>query len=408
MPSSYAAMNHAWVGLSLLRYITCQTLVSATIASSLSCLDDCVGDVIQPASNSIEVSLLQTSLSFHVSRQQHVEAGLATQASHVALRRQLGNEMLRHSGVFDDEVETYARLYHEQFFQRSMLFFLHVSKAAGTVLCEAALRSGCRTSTSAGNNCHLPGDWPSWFPDEQYLLQPILGRPDFSGLKRPDTCAGLSAAYFAFNLTIEGNENFLIEEGICSEFWNVMVARDPMRRLMSNLAMLAKYPPFDTIAKPEKLPSANVLFERMPTLSNNYNIRVLLGAEVFLLPFGSITSAHLEEAKRVIERFDVVLVPDEDNKTVLNNDINVTLGIDVGVQDSRFTIVRDGDTDSFMQDLDWTDKDWESVNAANALDIELVQYARTLRSIDQQVFRHPAFSKVSATMSRAPCGYLSK
>merc|ERR1740138_753426 len=95
---------------------------------------------------------------------------------------------------------------------------------------------------------------------------------------RPDTCTGLSAAYAAANITIEGNENYLIAEGLCSEFWNTVVFRDPVARLVSHLnyywqfAEESGYGMADWI-QPEKITSPEVVFETIPVLSNNYYIR---------------------------------------------------------------------------------------------------------------------------------------
>jgi hypothetical protein len=282
-----------------------------------------------------------------------------------------------------------------------MIFFPHVSKSAGTTLCHAGAVSKCRTEYG---NCHFAFDNELWTATSN-SRQDLGDRLGYSltVAARPGTCAGLAEFYSSRNLTLEGNENFLIDEGLCSEFWNVMVARDPMKRLMSHLAMLTDYPKSFRLPTNFSISSPSELFKSFPILSNNYYIRVLLGAEVFALPFGSITLAHLEKAKRIVDGFDVLLVVDEHDETALVNEINATLGLDAGERE-----MRGRGTDSFSQNLNWTDSEWESVRNANALDFALWQHVQHLHAIDQQVFGHPAFSKLSAAMPRASCGYLSK
>jgi len=408
-PSSYLTLQatamaihiirQIWKACLLLLLIKCHASVPPAIAASSSCLGDDMSGVTSSPSHSLSlshVSLLQTRLIV-----KKVEAHGLLQHD-AAVRRQLGNDLLRHPGVFDDAVAEYARHYHAQLSQSSMVFFLHVSKTAGTFLCGVGYESGCREAGGGGPfaNCHLRKDGYAWGKDGIEVVR-----------HRPDTCAGLSKMYSADNVTLEGNENYLIQEGLCPEFWNVMIFRDPKSRLMSHLSMWQSDEFKDDAqywSSPENLTSAKQLFDNAPIISNNYFIRTLLGASVFTLPFGSITSAHLEEAKRVLEGFDVLLIVDENNATLLETDVRATLGLEVSKNTSPGEVQKKGSPDSFIQSLRWTSTDWDLVDAANALDSELWQHAKALHLLDQQVFRHPAFSQVSAAMPRAPCGYLSK
>jgi len=320
--------------------------------------------------------------------------------SHVVRRRRLGSHLLEHQGELVsehhgllDEVHQYAELYHRALSQRSMIFYMHVAKTAGTHLCSVGRANGCR---SADSNCQeYVIDGPSWSGMGKI-------RPD----QRPDNCAGLSEVYM--NLTLEGNENYLIAEGLCPNFWNVMVLRDPIARLISHLSMIQADPfrhiqfPFIAITP---YPSPQIVFDKVPLISNNFFIRSLLGKDVYELPFGFINETHLEKAKRVLESFDVIFVQEEDNDSKLNTDIDVRLGLSTPSSDLTHRV---GSTDMYRQKLNWTCAEYKEMAAANAMDLELLQYAKVLERIDQQVFTHHVFSEVSEAMPRAPCGYLSK
>jgi hypothetical protein len=284
------------------------------------------------------------------------------------------------------------------------------------LVCQLGRINDCQTEEG---NCFTDGDQPMWngsgnvaflHPEQQHIL-------------RSHTCAGISAEYAAHNLTLEANENYLIAAGLCPMFWNAVAFRDPIARLISHLSMLAD-PNNYWHAWAHNITS-NVslrrVFDDFPLLSNNFFIRSLLGEEVYRLPFGTITWAHMEQAKTVLEGFDVILVADEDNNAYLERDIRSTLGFQVVDEDIDGVALdggtdaqasegarREGATDEFQQRLQWTSADWKSLQEANALDLELWKHAQALHSIDRQVFLHPTFLKVSSRMPRTRCGFLCK
>jgi hypothetical protein len=326
---------------------------------------------------------------------------------HVAERRRLGTYLMNNSRGQEeiiDGIRNYATRYQELLAQRSMIFFLHVSKTAGTMLCDLGKENGCRLEPDF---CHVDIDeWFLWngtfgtghgLYKRERKIEKVVKRKRLS-------CAGLSQLYDRSNLTLEGNENYLIAAGPCPEFWNVMTFRDPIDRLLSHLSMLAEAGFLNEMPVTTNT-TVREVFTQFPLLSNNYYIRSLLGEDVFLLPFGEITRTHLEEAKRVLQKFDVLLTMGEGNATSLEDEIKLTLGWDSA---QKGTIHRKGTTATFRSTLNWTMDDWEVLRAANALDLELWQHAKSLTLIDRQVFSHPTFSEVSASWPRTVCGYLSK
>jgi len=380
-------MHKVWRAFLLILLRSSDSVIAVISPSSPLCSDADDGTQPHPLTS---VSLLQ------------IKTALSTKLeSHVVQRRRLGRHLLEHRGGLDsenhgllDEVQQYAELYHREFSQRSMIFYLHVPKAGGTHLCSLGRSNGCRSILPT--ECQIfERDGAAWMGDDEI-------QPD----QRPKTCAGLSELYT--NLTIEGNENYLIAEGLCPNFWNAVVLRDSIPRLISHLSMIHEdivwHGQFPFITS-TPYPPPQVVFDNMPQLSNNFIIRQMLGKDVYALPFGSINETHLEAAKTVLESFDTIFFLEEGNDTKMNTDIYAKLGLSVQSSDQMDRV---GSTDMYRQTLNWTSAEYEEVAAANAMDLELLQHAKALERIDQQVFMHYVFSKVSETMLRAPCGYLSK
>merc|ERR1719265_2535561 len=67
-------------------------------------------------------------------------------------------------------VEAYGKTYRKEFKDRSAVFYSHVSKSCGTMLCSCSWDSGCRAfgkEHNIGDNCHAfgdgtPQDMPLW------------------------------------------------------------------------------------------------------------------------------------------------------------------------------------------------------------------------------------------------------
>mmetsp|Transcript_39220 Transcript_39220/g.92339 ORF Transcript_39220/g.92339 Transcript_39220/m.92339 type:complete len:439 (+) Transcript_39220:77-1393(+) len=333
---------------------------------------------------------------------------------HVAARRILAGKIHSAStssavgGKLATFVRDYAKIYANEFKNRMAIFFSHVSKSAGTTFCICGQTNGCvgsgmdKDKDPVLTNCHAgqddpdsPDDGPHWGAKKQHP-------PAY------DTCDGLTKYATKNHYTLEGNENWLIGEGVCPQFWNVVILRDPVDRLVSHMQELAKIPTKSQAAEVQTGPlywdsestklTPKLIFEEIPILSNNFYIRSLLGAETYKLPFGAINKTHLEQAKRVVDGFDLVFIM---HKQLLQ-DFGDYLGW--SCENSR-RIAPDDFTDNLKKR--WSEDDWELVKKHNALDIELVEYAANLFKLDKLVFDHEAF-KVETECGKAECGYLCK
>jgi len=335
--------------------------------------------------------------------------------SHVAVRRRLGDAIARANGSLSEQIQEdlrqYGKRYHEEFQERQAVFFSHVSKSAGTTFCACGMRSGClgfgmeEGSDPVLQNCHA-GLWDKSAPDDSPHWGAEGNHPE-----QFDTCNGLADYANSKNYTLEGNENYLVSDGVCPQFWNVVILRDPIERLVSHLSELTRIPeksPWrfrevrvgDALWNPHNL-TPQTIFQEIPILSDNFYIRSLLGRDVYRLPLGGVTKEHLEQAKKVVEKFDLVLL----KSSSLMDDIQHLMGWTCHA--SR----RMGQSDDYVDDLRsaWSPEAWAQVRKQNSLDLELVEHARKLWELDSQVFAQPAFSSASAaSCSAGDCGFLCK
>lgn len=350
-----------------------------------------------------------TSVPPPVSVERSFETGATSDAvlGHVQLRRILAESLLNNT-TQPAAVRDYAMLYHEEFSGRQLVFFLHVSKASGTEFCECGKSSGCRAEPTnrikGTGNCNDPVvDIQLWFAGSAI---------DAKAREKFSTCAGLAKRYAARNWTLEGNEGYLLPaSGICPQFWNVIIVRDPISRLLSHLKMLyswhQKFPP-ETL-------TPDHIFKKAHRLSNNYHIRVLSGRDAFFSPFGEISERHFETALTLLRKFDLVFSMGSSN-TSLTTLLERALGWTCTecALCKRLPWLRDKSgvtTAVYRARLNWTERDWSMLRAASSWDMKLKEHADTLARLDESVFVHDSFSTFQPTCPRRSgesCGFLCK
>mmetsp|Transcript_27950 Transcript_27950/g.76833 ORF Transcript_27950/g.76833 Transcript_27950/m.76833 type:complete len:561 (-) Transcript_27950:244-1926(-) len=314
-------------------------------------------------------------------------AKTASSRAHISLRRYLARrEVLRH-----EEVAAYASLYHNTIAQRQMVYWLHVGKSGGTFLCACGNFNGC---VSPENSCHASKkaasrvEFPVWFKNP-----PAVPNGE---------CAEMLAFYQERGIDVVGNEAYLVPRGgLCRTFWNAVVVRDPIRRLVLHLGMMKR----STLVREPW--GFETVIRDYGAVANNYYIRSLLGHEVFTLPFGSITRQHLEEAKSVLERFDIVLTLDGE-ASPLADKVNLTLGWHDCSEAPTANKWSQGHVSDIESTSGWSREQWSQMRAYNALDFELYEHAGMLERLDLRVFEHSAFRDAPPHCSRGSCGYLCK
>eukprot|EP00927_Polykrikos_kofoidii_P041927 TRINITY_DN357_c0_g1_i2.p1 TRINITY_DN357_c0_g1~~TRINITY_DN357_c0_g1_i2.p1 ORF type:complete len:381 (-),score=43.18 TRINITY_DN357_c0_g1_i2:156-1298(-) len=348
-------------------------------------------DEEDPPENSVSHDLL--SKVSKLTTESHDQNGFPY---HVKLRREIADSLSQTPTSSDPIMETYATMYLREFSRRQSIFFLHVSKAGGTFLCMCGWSNKCRApdgkTSKVASNCHgLEVEYHQlWMP-----------RAFKSIPKKLSTCNGLAARHMEKKWTLAGDENYLVDGGPCPQFWNTIVLRDPVCRLISHLNMLVHgfvgFNPDNGLAIPRI--TADYVFRKYPLLSDNYLIRTLSGEDVYKLPFGKITREHLARAKSIIERFDTIF-----DLSSLSDELKL-LGWSCLESSGR-----EG-AQKYHKDMNATKRTkfvLHKFAVQNALDQELYDHAMKLHDKDMRVLRNPSFVAKLVKEPNASCGFLKK
>jgi len=249
------------------------------------------------------------------------------------------------------------------------LFFLHISKASGTMMCNCGKE---QNYSNKGNNCHgLEEDWPYW---GEHDVEPYAR----TFPKKSKDCRKLGELLEENGSTIEGNENFLANEGkLCNQFTNVVVMRHPINRLASHIQFMTQRAKNVTFQE---------IWERWPYLMSNYAARNLGGEHVARLSIDDLQKrAGLLEPflKQTLHDFDAVFVLDSNLKDALK----MRLGWACPNATGRTSTLRGG-TQEIVDHwkLNWPSNDFMNLTAHNALDIDLFKEAQMI-SLAQSIER---------------------
>lgn len=295
-----------------------------------------------------------------------------------------------------NRIASYARRYLHTLSDCDAVFFHHLSKCGGTDLCLCGWSNGCRAwgGPNKADNCHPPFDAFRW-------------EGGVRGVSSPRTCKELAAYNRRYGYTLEGNENYIIGDGLCPQFWNIIILRDPIARLASHLAMCSNFGrPWCLHGKqgPAWLSQATPrwLFREKHIIADNFYIRSLLGEDVFHLPFGAIGWEHFVKAKQVLQRFDVVYTLSEN----FSQDLRLSLGWSCSPK-----IKRPGNSTTKVQLVrHWGTAGLSRLRNQNRFDMLLYDRARWLARMDRAVFTHPSFRAAADDNARCMdglhCGYL--
>jgi hypothetical protein len=191
-----------------------------------------------------------------------------------------------------------------------------VSKSGGSFFCKCGSEVGKRNNKRKYNgdtNCnYFNRDMPLWtnrVSASKYIPSWAQQYP-----AAPRSCAARAETMRARGLDFEGNEHYL-PIGLCKEFRNILLVRDPVSRIFSHVREVGKKHNESGrwVRDLRKMNVGELYDEFLPSakgyiLTDNFYVRSLAGEKVFNLPFGDVRREHLEEAKRVLASFDDVLV----------------------------------------------------------------------------------------------------
>eukprot|EP00930_Biecheleria_cincta_P083443 TRINITY_DN73011_c0_g1_i1.p1 TRINITY_DN73011_c0_g1~~TRINITY_DN73011_c0_g1_i1.p1 ORF type:complete len:403 (+),score=54.38 TRINITY_DN73011_c0_g1_i1:100-1308(+) len=301
-----------------------------------------------------------------------------------SLSKRLENAVAKHSEVAD-----YALLHFDTLAVRQTLQLTHIMKSAGTVFCMCGWDNNCKApgARNVGSNCH--GGNPEYkqlpaMPKPVHLLHPSPTGPSIWRRRVTDdthTCEGLASWHQRNGWTLGADENFLVDDAPCPQFFNIIILRDPIERLWSYLNMqVSLHFLSDAFKTPDDL------FTAVPLHTDNYHIRVLLGESVVGLPSGRITEQHLELAKRKLEQFELILLM-EDLTDQLERTLSWSCENAKGRNNKHDWVAR-------LRNR-WGQEQFDQVSARNLLDARLYMHGRALHRQDWRVFSHPAFVQKS-------------
>lgn len=191
-----------------------------------------------------------------------------------------------------------------------MVEFFHISKTAGTSLCQVASANGCtsasfvatRQERKNNGNCLIAAfdDGPRWasilYHKQKGLSETRrLGWEQFEKLRLSggQHCAARRATLLASNWTFYANEYALTKAnesaktvGVCANMLTIMAFRPPRERLLSHMrfiaASLERYYERKTLQRSGYLePAAAATWRRFaPAVVDNYYVRSLTGEHV--------------------------------------------------------------------------------------------------------------------------------
>ena len=113
---------------------------------------------------------------------------------------------------------------------------------------------------------------------------------------------------------------------------------------------------------------------------DNYFVRVLGGNDVYWLPAGAVTRTHLETAKQVLQRYQVIMTLDSFDEDAMQ--MSELLGWTVTALDmpegGAWQQLRSTATGGDLP-FPFAEEQLQALSAANALDYELLCFARSMR-----------------------------
>ena len=194
------------------------------------------------------------------------------------------------------------------------VFFIHVSNSAGTAFCfmmkKALAVRVDRTEKNCNSGCMAPFEWQRFCPVG--LCKRVECIPPWGGSR---SCEAMSEYAARNRLEILGRETVLEEVHastgfrICSQFRYVMLFKEPLRRLQSNLNRLAHNPEVEVARSLRKNRYSSLRTSDLsgtPSL-NNYVTRMILGTDSFFLPPGAINNTHEQAARSMLSKFELVI-----------------------------------------------------------------------------------------------------
>jgi len=246
-------------------------------------------------------------------------------------------------------------------------YFIHFHKAGGTTLChQARAVNGMNVPL---RNCNLPGDGP------RTLADGLAGDGN-----RKLSCAARAQYMTEHCIHFFAAERWLDSELCPGRFFYVTVLREPIKRIESNCRYEYVQPSdaLKWLTAETYLPEETRVYIGTAAVDNFY-IRTLCGPDVFHLPHGSITRAHLETAKRRLAAFEAVLILEEYEKGIVQ--LERLIGWKKPAKKDAHRSFGSGDTS-----IRFSDEERKVLTDRNRLDVELYEFAKVIMCFNRHFF----------------------
>ncbi|EDQ90076.1 uncharacterized protein MONBRDRAFT_7338 [Monosiga brevicollis MX1] len=244
------------------------------------------------------------------------------------------------------------------------IYHFHIHKCGGTSFCADAVANNETVPDGfPRSNCNGQGDNPQ-------------GSHAIGGKYNENfDCDGRLAAMG--NVTYFQTENVFNQRMLeCPDRLLIgMQMRHPIRRIISHISYETRLRSDNTAkARAETFsPRPNSDTRYGSATVNNYYIRSLLGSVVYEAPLGTITRAHLEAAKRVLDQFVIFILEHAEWHEEM---LACYYDWDERAQQAEGTHLRDSHGSSSAWAEENLDDEWRAkLEELNALDLELFRYA---------------------------------
>ncbi|GIL43637.1 hypothetical protein Vafri_1312 [Volvox africanus] len=240
----------------------------------------------------------------------------------------------------DELQQMFLELYQahrEVAIRKGIMEYFHISKAGGSSWCHAAKNNGCRAQIyepsfvcqvkqfddavrwlNGSFHTGLTGRYTRWGAWGRALgrrttLTTCAQRHEFAAL--------MGYQYFSNEYTLHEGFDDPENAGICPQFFNVIIIRNPHKRLLSHLKFIIYQMKWDY--------DDNELFNRTywgtdsrfwdklgPVLVDNYMLRGMLGEKVYHAPIGSLGAPEVARACAILQQYDLVIDLEEGHHVV--------------------------------------------------------------------------------------------
>ncbi|KAG2489058.1 hypothetical protein HYH03_012494 [Edaphochlamys debaryana] len=211
--------------------------------------------------------------------------------------------------------------------RKGIMEYFHISKAGGTSWCHAAKNNGCRAQVyDSAYICQISqlDDRVRWLNNTFHAKR--TGRGARWGTwgrvardtkfptceSRHDFAAAMGYQYFSNEFTLHEGLHDTADVRLCEQFFNVILIRDPLKRMLSHLKFVTMQMKWDyrndTLFHNTYWGTDAAFWESFgPVLVDNYMLRGMLGEKAYHAPIGSFGPREMEQGRALLQQYDLIV-----------------------------------------------------------------------------------------------------